>query len=160
MGLTGSRDDSGSPLSGAREGYTSHGRNVRCAQGALKRKREKSVHTRASDTENINPSTASASHHNEEMDDDYLMPSVFTWNFGGKHVYITGAWDGWTEKTPMHKNGAEYTAVIYVPRGEYQFKYFVDDNWYVCTVHTTRYSVVYVCSIRNALTSYCGFVSV
>lgn len=62
-------------------------------------------------------------------EDDTLVPTVFTWNYGGHSVFITGAWDNWQAKTPMYKNGNEFLALIYVPVGEHQFKFFVDDNW-------------------------------
>ena len=64
-----------------------------------------------------------------ESHEDNLVPSVFTWNFGGHHVYIAGAWDHWQKKTPMDKCANEHIALIYIPCGEYQFKYYVDDNW-------------------------------
>lgn len=59
-----------------------------------------------------------------------LVPVVFTWNFGGTHVYVIGAWDGWREKSQMSRDGSSFIAVLYLPYGQtYQFKYFVDENW-------------------------------
>lgn len=54
---------------------------------------------------------------------------IFSWNYGGQAVYIAGAWDGWAAKTALYKNGAEFIALLYIPVGEFQCKYFVDDNW-------------------------------
>lgn len=44
-------------------------------------------------------------------------------------MHVAGAWDGWATKTALYKNGAEFIALLYVPVGEFQCKYFVDDNW-------------------------------
>lgn len=64
-----------------------------------------------------------------EMEDDYVVPSVFTWTSGGQDVSVAGAWDDWACKTPMYKNGNNHIALIYIPCGHYQFKYYVDENW-------------------------------
>lgn len=66
----------------------------------------------------------------DDDDGPPLVPQQFSWNFGGTEIHITGAWDGWGTKTPMHRaSGGEFVALIYVPVGEHQFKYYVDDNW-------------------------------
>lgn len=75
------------------------------------------------------PNPATALSLTSASEDDTLVPTVFTWNYGGHSVFITGAWDNWQAKTPMYKNGNEFLALIYVPVGEHQFKFFVDDNW-------------------------------
>lgn len=59
-----------------------------------------------------------------------LVPVVLTWNYGGKKVSVTGAWDGWRDKVPMSKDGAVFILVLYLPCGhKYHYKYLVDENW-------------------------------
>ncbi len=62
-------------------------------------------------------------------EDDELVPALFTWNFGGQKVEVVGGWDGWTRKTPLTRRGADHAAVLLVPRGAQEFKYYVDGNW-------------------------------
>jgi hypothetical protein len=65
--------------------------------------------------------------------DAELVPVVLSWNYGGASVSVTGAWDGWREKVHMTRNecaGGLFLCVLYLPcGGEFQFKYYVDENW-------------------------------
>lgn len=58
-----------------------------------------------------------------------IVPTIFTWGFGGHTVYVTGAWDSWSEKVLLTRNGTEHVAVLSLPVGSYQFKFVVDGNW-------------------------------
>ena len=78
---------------------------------------------------NSSTSLPNGSPSSSSKQDGFLVAKVFTWNFGGTSVYIAGAWDQWTTRTPMYKNGTEHIALLYVPCGEFQFKYLVDDTW-------------------------------
>jgi 5'-AMP-activated protein kinase, regulatory beta subunit len=58
-----------------------------------------------------------------------IVPTIFTWTFGGHSVSVTGAWDHWAAKVPLAKNGGEHSAVLNLPVGSYQYKFIVDGNW-------------------------------
>lgn len=54
-----------------------------------------------------------------------------TWTHGGHMVFVTGAWDNWSTKTPLRRTGPAdpFTAVLSMPIGVHQYKYIVDGNW-------------------------------
>ncbi len=54
-----------------------------------------------------------------------------TWTHDGHMVFVTGAWDNWSTKTPLHRTGPAdpFTAVLSMPVGVHQYKYIVDGNW-------------------------------
>ena len=41
-----------------------------------------------------------------------LLPTVFKWDRGGKHVYISGSYDNWKTKTPLTKKYVESACVL------------------------------------------------
>ncbi|KAI0560794.1 AMP-activated protein kinase beta subunit [Gracilaria domingensis] len=65
----------------------------------------------------------------DAFDEDDLVPTMFHWNFGGCEVFVAGDWDGWATKAPMSKNGQQHIALVYIPCGQHQFKYYVDHTW-------------------------------
>lgn len=69
-----------------------------------------------------------------DPDADALVPIVFSWKYQGQLVYVAGAWDKWRRKYPLYRYGPNCIALIYIPIGEYQCKFFVDDNWQ-CATH-------------------------
>mmetsp|Transcript_9783 Transcript_9783/g.10527 ORF Transcript_9783/g.10527 Transcript_9783/m.10527 type:complete len:248 (-) Transcript_9783:1354-2097(-) len=58
-----------------------------------------------------------------------LVPTVFKWEHGGKHVYITGTFNNWERQIPMHRSGNDFTYVHNLKRGKHAFKFIVDDEW-------------------------------
>lgn len=60
---------------------------------------------------------------------DNLVPTVFKWEHGGKHVYITGTFNNWEKQIPMHRSGNDFTYVHNLKRGKHAFKFIVDDEW-------------------------------
>lgn len=95
---------------------------------SVKRKRD-NCNTNENSSTHLNAQQSSCTIASARSDDSLLVPNVFTWTFGGQHVFIAGAWDNWSKKTPMYQNGKEHMALLYVPCGEYQFKFYVDENW-------------------------------
>lgn len=62
-------------------------------------------------------------------DDDYSIAEL-KWNYGGHSVYVTGAWDGWNNKYALYRtHHNEFTAVLLLPVGTFQYKFIVDGNW-------------------------------
>lgn len=68
--------------------------------------------------------SASASDANNE-----LIPTVFKWEHGGKHVYITGTFNNWERQIPMHRSGNDFSYVHNLKKGKHAFKFIVDDEW-------------------------------
>mmetsp|Transcript_2478 Transcript_2478/g.2876 ORF Transcript_2478/g.2876 Transcript_2478/m.2876 type:complete len:296 (+) Transcript_2478:246-1133(+) len=68
----------------------------------------------------------------EELDalcDSSDVPMVFRWEGGGKNVYITGTFNKWKEKIPMHRSGNDFTYIHELQKGKHAFKFIVDDEW-------------------------------
>ena len=77
--------------------------------------------------------THSQSAPNTEMIDgmmeDETVPTVFRWEHGGRQVYITGTFNGWSRQIPMHRSGNDFTYIHNLKRGKHAFKFIVDDEW-------------------------------
>merc|ERR1719446_409316 len=65
-------------------------------------------------------------HHGE---DDDTVPTVFRWEHGGRQVYVTGTFNGWSKQIPMHRSGNDFTYIHNLKRGKHAFKFIVDDEW-------------------------------
>jgi 5'-AMP-activated protein kinase regulatory beta subunit len=61
--------------------------------------------------------------------DDDTVPTVFRWEHGGRQVYITGTFNGWSRQIPMHRSGNDFTYIHNLKRGKHAFKFIVDDEW-------------------------------
>ena len=57
------------------------------------------------------------------------VPTVFRWEHGGRNVYITGTFNGWSRQIPMHRSGNDFTYIHNLRRGKHAFKFIVDDEW-------------------------------
>mmetsp|Transcript_2016 Transcript_2016/g.4350 ORF Transcript_2016/g.4350 Transcript_2016/m.4350 type:complete len:342 (+) Transcript_2016:134-1159(+) len=62
------------------------------------------------------------------MEED-TVPTVFRWEHGGRNVYITGTFNGWSRQIPMHRSGNDFTYIHNLKRGKHAFKFIVDDEW-------------------------------
>lgn len=60
---------------------------------------------------------------------DDTVPTVFRWEHGGRQVYITGTFNGWSRQIPMHRSGNDFTYIHNLKRGKHAFKFIVDDEW-------------------------------
>ena len=58
-----------------------------------------------------------------------VVPTVFRWEHGGRHVYITGTFNNWERQIAMHRSGNDFTYVHNLPKGKHAFKFIVDDEW-------------------------------
>ena len=61
--------------------------------------------------------------------EDETVPTVFRWEHGGRQVYITGTFNGWSRQIPMHRSGNDFTYIHNLKRGKHAFKFIVDDEW-------------------------------
>ena len=56
------------------------------------------------------------------------LPTIFKYNGEAKEAYVAGTFSKW-EKIPMVKSQKDFVALVDLPVGEHQFKYFVDQQW-------------------------------
>jgi 5'-AMP-activated protein kinase, regulatory beta subunit len=57
------------------------------------------------------------------------VPTVFSWAHGGDEVYITGSFNNWSAKIPMHRSHDDFSLILDVPAGAHQYKFIVDGDW-------------------------------
>lgn len=62
-------------------------------------------------------------------DDDATVPLSLCWSHGGNEVFVVGSWDCWVGRIPLHAYGNEHTTLLYLPEGDFQFKFLVDGVW-------------------------------
>ncbi|KAG5875358.1 hypothetical protein JTB14_027679 [Gonioctena quinquepunctata] len=55
-------------------------------------------------------------------------PTVFRWEGGGKNVCISGTFTNW-QTIPMVKSYGDFVAIVDLPEGEHQYKFYVDGEW-------------------------------
>uniref|UniRef100_A0A8C2JQ72 5'-AMP-activated protein kinase subunit beta-1-like n=1 Tax=Cyprinus carpio TaxID=7962 RepID=A0A8C2JQ72_CYPCA len=56
-------------------------------------------------------------------------PTVFRWNGPGKEIYLSGSFNNWSSKIPLTKSHNNFVAIIDLPEGEHQYKFYVDGHW-------------------------------
>jgi 5'-AMP-activated protein kinase regulatory beta subunit len=58
-----------------------------------------------------------------------LIPAVFRWEHGGTNVYITGSFNAWGRRIPMHRSGNDFIHIQSLTAGRHAYKFVVDDEW-------------------------------
>jgi len=58
-----------------------------------------------------------------------LVNTSFKWAFGGHTVAITGTFTNWKDHVPLQKVGNEFSVIMRLARGVYQYKFIVDGDW-------------------------------
>ena len=89
------------------------------------------------DTTSINGSSLtsnSLSDKNDNQEDksnEIKIPTLFEWKEGGNDIIITGSFCGWKHRFTMalNKKTNNYELLLYLPKGEYQFKFIIDNVW-------------------------------
>jgi 5'-AMP-activated protein kinase regulatory beta subunit len=57
---------------------------------------------------------------------------VFKWHSHPcKSVYLAGSWDDWKTKIPLVKSTSDFSTIINLNPGTYEYKYLVDGKWLV-----------------------------
>lgn len=57
------------------------------------------------------------------------IPTLITWNLGGKDVLVEGSWDNWTSRKVLQRSGKDHSILLVLPSGIYQYKFIVDGEW-------------------------------
>merc|ERR1711998_637763 len=58
-----------------------------------------------------------------------LVPTKFTWRYGGNEVLLTGSFSNWRESVVLRRDGDEMTAVLRLAPGSYDYQFIVDNQW-------------------------------
>ncbi|KAK9086509.1 hypothetical protein Syun_028903 [Stephania yunnanensis] len=61
-----------------------------------------------------------------------LIPTTFVWPYGGRRVFLSGSFTGWSEHLPMSPvEGCPtvFQAICSLTPGYHEYKYFVDGEW-------------------------------
>lgn len=56
-------------------------------------------------------------------------PTVFRWKGAGKDIFISGSFNNWANKIPLNKSHNNFVAILDLPEGEHQYKFYVDGQW-------------------------------
>ncbi|KAG7266324.1 hypothetical protein CRUP_038475, partial [Coryphaenoides rupestris] len=56
-------------------------------------------------------------------------PTVFRWTGDGKEVFLSGSFNNWTNKIPLIRSQNNFVAIVDLPEGEHQYKFYVDGQW-------------------------------
>jgi len=56
------------------------------------------------------------------------LPTIFKYPGSAREAWVAGTFSKW-QKIPMVKSQKDFVALIDLPVGEHQFKYFIDDEW-------------------------------
>lgn len=54
------------------------------------------------------------------------IPTLITWNHGGNDVLVEGSWDNWTARKVLQRTGKDYSILLVLPSGVYQYRFIVD----------------------------------
>ena len=63
------------------------------------------------------------------LESNPAVPTVFRWEHGGGAVYITGTFNGWSRRVPMHRSGNDFVYIASLARQKHAYKFIVDDEW-------------------------------
>jgi 5'-AMP-activated protein kinase, regulatory beta subunit len=108
-------------------GYDNHQHEQQQHQQAMKRSGS-DASMNVMDTEQTHAAIAGNAAIESWLNDD-TVPTVFRWEHGGRQVYITGTFNGWSRQIPMHRSGNDFTYIHNLKRGKHAFKFIVDDEW-------------------------------
>ncbi|GER37524.1 5'-AMP-activated protein kinase beta-2 subunit protein [Striga asiatica] len=73
-----------------------------------------------------NPSWMQTGSTYEDTYNEQGIPTMITWSYGGKDVAVEGSWDDWKTRKPLQKSGKDFTIMMVLPSGVYQYRFIVD----------------------------------
>jgi len=66
------------------------------------------------------------SHNSLDLPPEKGIPTMITWNYGGKDVAVEGSWDNWKSRKSLQRSGKDHAILLVLPSGVYQYKFIVD----------------------------------
>ncbi|KAL6544684.1 SNF1-related protein kinase regulatory subunit beta-2 [Orobanche minor] len=82
-----------------------------------------------------NPTWMQARSTYEDTCNEHGIPTMVTWSYGGKEVAVEGSWDDWKMRKPLQKSGKDFTIMMVLPSGFYQYRFVVDGQLRYSTDH-------------------------
>ncbi|KAG8436487.1 hypothetical protein GDO86_007546 [Hymenochirus boettgeri] len=124
-------------ISGDRHGSKSHRSDGAAGGHSAKEQEENKIMVGSTDDPNIFSTQESkipgdSSWHQDSDDSGKSQqgrPTVIRWSEGGKEVFISGSFNNWSTKIPLIKSHNDFVAILDLPEGEHQYKFFVDGQW-------------------------------
>ncbi|KAK1395442.1 SNF1-related protein kinase regulatory subunit beta-2 [Heracleum sosnowskyi] len=65
----------------------------------------------------------------EDMSNEQGIPTMITWSYDAKEVFVEGSWDDWKTRKPLQRSGKDFTIMKVLPSGVYQYRFIVDGQW-------------------------------
>ncbi|WCJ37380.1 5'-AMP-activated protein kinase beta-2 subunit protein [Euphorbia peplus] len=53
---------------------------------------------------------------------------MLTWSYDGKQVSVTGSWDNWDKREPLHRSGKDFVVMKMLPSGVFRYQFIVDEH--------------------------------
>lgn len=69
---------------------------------------------------------------------NFLTNTVFKWEYGGSRVNISGNWDFWEKTTQLKKSGGEFTTILPLIPGRFQYRFSIATEKRVLSVQTKK----------------------
>lgn len=69
-----------------------------------------------------------------EKNKPQTIATFFEWSGDAKSAYIAGTFNNWRAKIPMVKSHGNFSAIVELPEGVHEYKFYIDDKW-VCDPH-------------------------
>jgi 5'-AMP-activated protein kinase regulatory beta subunit len=61
--------------------------------------------------------------------DEKIYPVVFRWDGAGHDVSVSGSFNNWQTKVPLHSSQGDLSTIIELPEGSHEYKFFVNGAW-------------------------------
>ncbi|KAL3614928.1 SNF1-related protein kinase regulatory subunit beta-2 [Castilleja foliolosa] len=73
-----------------------------------------------------NPTWMQTSSACEDTYNEHGVPTMITWSYGGQEVLVEGSWDDWKTRKPLQRSGKDFTIMMVLSSGVYQYRFIVD----------------------------------
>ncbi|GMH10440.1 hypothetical protein Nepgr_012281 [Nepenthes gracilis] len=76
--------------------------------------------------------SGSDSRHNSAIAGNLLIPTRFVWPYGGRRVFLSGSFTGWSEHilmSPTEGSSTVFQVICNLTPGSHQYKFIVDGEW-------------------------------
>lgn len=60
------------------------------------------------------------------LDKNYLVNTIFKWDFGGSSIHLLGNWNSWKKKIPLKKSGNEFSVILPLKPGFFEYHFTID----------------------------------
>ncbi|CAG5867250.1 unnamed protein product [Menidia menidia] len=89
----------------------------------------------------------------EDKDATLDRPTVFRWTGDGKEVFLSGSFNNWANKIPLIRSQNTFVAIVDLPEGEHQYKFYVDGQWTHDPTEASGLLIVQLCELNCVIVS-------